>query len=480
MRDSASQSRAALSTFYRALSTGKTVAVRHAMRAFYSLGVLSSLFAIACSGVASDIGMGGGPPNPGGGSGCGYGDGAGSGCANGVDAGSGLEGGFEDAGSPLDAGSEAAVPNIPPINATPPSNAPALCVGGAAPNAYLWALDGTLFLFDPSSLETQSLGVVSCPTTANPWTLSVTASNTAYVLYDDWTLYEVDLGTLACQATSYQSGQLGFTGEAAITVGADRAADRLYVYGNSASPSLGLSDLSSFRLFPVGNVAPGPAAFPVDLKSDAYGELFALAADGTLEQLDSATGTILGEDHTGFKAAEGAWALMADDGQLYFFGGGTGAVSRYDVATKALFPLGQVNQTVVGASAAPCLSAAAAPPPNPDAGAPTNPFSAGDAWIGTYECPQGLTNLAVVIESVDGNSMNARFDFVVGATPGSFELTGSFDPSTREATFMPGSWVSQPTSGAPAVGMDGFVDLSGQNYSGNITTMGCGAFSVTR
>jgi hypothetical protein len=463
------------------------------MRSPLSLGVVASPFAIAVLAAAA---CGGSPPvDPG------SAESPGMGGYGGSSSGSSGGGTHYDAGShpsPEAAApeAEASAPNIPPISATPPTSTPAACEGGASPSAYLWASDGTLLALDLGSMETRALGVVSCSTTANPWSLTVTTSGTAYVEYDDSSLYQISLSSLICQSTAYQTGQLGFTGYEGITVGAGNTADRLYVYGQrpASSTVLGLSDLSTFRLFQVGTTTTvGPAVFPVDLKSDAYGRLFALGADGALEQLDPSTGALLGEDHTGFDGAPGRGTLLTYDGQLYFFAGQDGAVTRYDVAGKGLFPLGQVNQMIVDVSATPCLSAAAMPPPDADAGddggddggtaSPANPFSAGDAWMGTYVCSQGLTDLALVVESIDGNSVTARFDFDMfgSAIQGSYELTGTFDPTTREAQFTPGSWVSQPSlTSVAAVGMDGYVDLSGQTYAGNITGMDCGAFSVTR
>ncbi len=201
---------------------------------------------------------------------------------------------------------------------------------------------------------------------------------------------------------------------------------------------------------------------------------------------------MLGADHTGFVTA--AWpdggrdtSLLAYGGQLYLVSGQSGGISRYDVASKSLYPVGALNQQVVAASATPCLSAPTSFGPDaglPDGGAaaPSNVFSPGDAWMGTYVCVQGLTNLALVVESVSGSSIAARFDFdwVSGSTQGSYELTGTYDPATREATFTPGPWVSQPGSSWSPVGMDGFVDLGGTSYSGNIQFAGCGAFAVAR
>jgi hypothetical protein len=392
---------------------------------------------------------------------------------------------------------EASAPTVPPISSATPARAPAMCSGGASPAAYVMTQGGTLFSLDPGTLEMRSLGVLACDTTAGPIALSATTSGTAYVLYDDGNLFDVDLSTLACRPTAYQSGQLGFGTQVGLSVGAGNTADRLYAYGEGAAPVLAVSDLSSFRFFQVGAVAPTPTGPTIDLTTDAYGRLFTFGLDGTLYQIDPSTGSVLGADHTGFVAAEwtnggSSTSLLAYDGQLYLLSGQSGGISRYDVASKSLYPMGALNQLVVGASATPCLSAAAASGPDagaPEAGsteggaaAPANAFSPGDAWMGTYVCVQGLTNLALVVESVSGNSIDARFDFdwVSGSTQGSYELTGTYDPATREATFTPGPWVSQPDSSWSPVGMDGFVDLSGTTFSGNIQFAGCGAFAVSR
>ena len=97
---------------------------------------------------------------------------------------------------------------------------------------------------------------------------------------------------------------------------------------------------------------------------DASGRMFTLGMDGTLQQLDPATGAVLGQDRTGFDGANApvlvsdSLALMAYGGQLYFFSGPSGAISRYDVATKQLQPLGSLNQAIVGASAPACVASA--------------------------------------------------------------------------------------------------------------------------
>jgi hypothetical protein len=109
-----------------------------------------------------------------------------------------------------------------------------------------------------------------------------------------------------------------------------------------------------------------------------------------------------------------------------------------------------------------------------------NPFHPGDRWSGTYVCPQGSTELTLVIESVTGEDLDAEFDFdwVAGQASGSFHLTGTFDPITRRATFEPGAWIVRPGDNWYTVGLDGTVDVAARTYAGAITGPGCGAFAL--
>lgn len=110
-----------------------------------------------------------------------------------------------------------------------------------------------------------------------------------------------------------------------------------------------------------------------------------------------------------------------------------------------------------------------------------SPFDPGDNWTGTYTCPQGVTNLDLVVVSTDGASIVALFDFTFEAITGSFYLDGTFDKSTGVATFQPGAWIDQPP-GWFTVGMTGTVDVcaSPMTYTGAITATGCGSFALTR
>ena len=179
---------------------------------------------------------------------------------------------------------------------TTPGVPAAICADGAAPSAYVLAQNGNLFTLDPSTLSLRALGVPVCAPNASAFTVS--EAGRAYVLSD--ALYQVDLGTLACTRTPYAPSALGST---ALATGAGTAADRMWSYGSLPAPTLGVSDLVRFVRFQTGLVTLPPTSASVDLATDTWGQLFALGADGTLMQLDPATGAVLGADLTEFDGA---------------------------------------------------------------------------------------------------------------------------------------------------------------------------------
>ena len=128
----------------------------------------------------------------------------------------------------------------------------------------------------------------------------------------------------------------------------------------------------------------------------------------------------------------------------------------------------------------------AAPAPTPAtavivAAVPETPFAAGQAWTGRYVCAQGITDLVVRIQAVQGNLVQAVFAFhhVPTGAAGEYELGGSWDPTSRVADLVPGAWIVQPP-GYVTVGMRGTVAANGVEWSGTIQNPSCGSFSLQR
>lgn len=257
-----------------------------------------------------------------------------------------------DASAVLDAADAAVI--LPAIDPALPDPEPA-CAPSAG-TAYLVAENASLYAFDPRAVTTRKLGTIACPTSATPWTMTVTQTD-AYVLFNDWNLYRVRLDTLACTRTAYSSGQLGYPGDVGIGTSAGPDAS-LFVYGSqngNGVHDLAMSDLSTFALAEVGRIAPLPViSYPVDIKVDGYGRLFASDFTGDLLMVDATSGRVLGLDHTGLVTSS-AWALLTYDDGVYFFMGDGGDAYRWDLVTKKATRLGTIGDRIVGAGAAPCL-----------------------------------------------------------------------------------------------------------------------------
>lgn len=109
------------------------------------------------------------------------------------------------------------------------------------------------------------------------------------------------------------------------------------------------------------------------------------------------------------------------------------------------------------------------------------PFHSGEVWTGTYYCAQGITDLDLEIEEVNGNEVQAIFSFAArgsGAT-GRFDMNGTYQPSSRHLTLSAGDWISQPL-GYQTVDLDGNLDAGGALFTGRVLGPGCSVFSVRR
>ena len=238
----------------------------------------------------------------------------------------------------------------------------AICPDGGLPTAYLIDAAGALYVFDPASLHVQLLGTPNCgaqATEPGPWTLSVSREGVAYVVYEDWNIYAVDLHTLACTQTPFVPGQLGISNNYAIAISRASGPERMFVFGlppgDGTKPVLASTDLSTFVLTEVGRpiALPAPEA-EFDMQADAFGNLYLYTPDGVLTELGDTTGAVTGWSATGFPPPATSWAVMTYQDQVYLFGGHEAA--RYDFATRRAVDLGPltVGSNIVGASAIPC------------------------------------------------------------------------------------------------------------------------------
>ncbi len=121
----------------------------------------------------------------------------------------------------------------------------------------------------------------------------------------------------------------------------------------------------------------------------------------------------------------------------------------------------------------------------PDAGFPdatavaTNPFHAGDEWLGTL-CGAALLEASIHVLAVTGNSMTAELEPSQGCSVGGpVPLRGTIDPETGRIAFRstPVPITTLGTERLPPIEIVGTVDPTSRTYAGTVTPPGCEGFA---
>ena len=217
--------------------------------------------------------------------------------------------------------------------------------------------DEGLYTFDPDSNTFTRLGELDCGWVGEPNSMAVARDGMAYVRYNDQTVYELDLETLACTETSYSNDGFGSFGMGYATQNAETWRDDLYIANKNAVARL---DTSTWTLSGVGQM-PSQS----ELTGNAAGELWAflpLEQPAQLMQLDKTDASVLKTVNLpGFPDPMNidAFAFATWDGDFYLFVREYGMGSSTDVyraTAQGGFSkvLGDVGFDVVGAGVSTC------------------------------------------------------------------------------------------------------------------------------
>ncbi len=103
-------------------------------------------------------------------------------------------------------------------------------------------------------------------------------------------------------------------------------------------------------------------------------------------------------------------------------------------------------------------------------------------WQGSYECPQGVTGLTLIIEGAAAGGLKGNFRFYptpgnTRAARGDYEVAVSFDPASGRFEARGTRWIDQPP-GYMFANLRGV--LQGKQLIGTVENEGCGAFELTR
>jgi hypothetical protein len=289
-----------------------------------------------------------------------------------------------DSGVPVDAGPDTAIvdSSLPPEedsavveeDALPPIDVhlppPLDCLDAGATLVYVITENNTLYSFyPPTATFSTVIGNIACPSTSQPFSMAVSRSGVAYIVFYDGTLYEVDTqsATLPCMPTPFAMGQGGFAPRFGMGFSRDAVGtgETLYVAsgsnGGTGGPlQLARIDTTTFQLTVIGNLTP--SIDDTELTGTGAGDLFGFYATSTasseIAQIDKANAMVTGYAPLPGVAQGSGWAFAYWGGDFYTFTAPSTAsgtvVTRYRPSDQSIVQVATLGDVVVGAGVSTC------------------------------------------------------------------------------------------------------------------------------
>lgn len=202
---------------------------------------------------------------------------------------------------------------------------------------YVVSAERDLYSFTPNKGLFTKIGTLRCPAGgAEPSSMAVDRSGTAWVNYVDGSLFKVSTKDASCTATPFAPGQHGFVrfGMAFATDSPSSTKETLYVAGNDDAGSFGSGlakiDLGTFTLSPLGQYSGALRGLGAELTGTGDGRLFGFFTsepNATLAQLDAKIGATSGNKPLNGVSTGNFWAFSFWGGDFWFYTGTTDAPS---------------------------------------------------------------------------------------------------------------------------------------------------------
>ena len=244
----------------------------------------------------------------------------------------------------------------------------------AAKLIYVVDQGNALYSFQPETKAFTKIGDLSCPTTGidpntlgdpTPFSMGVDRNATAWVLYSDGEVFNVDTTTTACTKTSYHGTNLtefgmGFSTDA---VGGDT--DTLFIAGGTSADAA-QAQLASFNTSTMATTNIAKVTGQPELTGNSNAELwgfFPSDVNGTttprVEQINKSTGAAVKTYSLGsLKGAPSAWAFAFYGGDYWVFLAKdlatTTTVYQVDGASGTIKSTTPTSRLIVGAGVSTC------------------------------------------------------------------------------------------------------------------------------
>ncbi len=251
---------------------------------------------------------------------------------------------------------------------TPVEAPPSACAEAGVQFIYLLSQASGLFSFYPPTNAFVRIGTIACPVDPTvvplptPYSMGVSRSGIAYVLFNDGQLFRLSTATAQCVATPFVAGQRGF-----LTFGMGYVADTrgpgetLYVaQADFVGPSEGLGsiDTSTFALGFIGRFSRPIGRSELTGTGDGRLFAFSLEPDGgsTFAQIDPGDASVLTLWPLPIGVPSDAFAVAFWGGDFYIFTApeATTTVTRYRPADGSMVTVTTLPETIVGAGVSTC------------------------------------------------------------------------------------------------------------------------------
>jgi hypothetical protein len=234
----------------------------------------------------------------------------------------------------------------------------------------IYAIDqgNSLYSFNPTTVTLKQIGVINCPQNggfATPFSMAVDRSATAWVLFSDGNIYNVDTKTATCKATAFVPNQnpnfttfgMGFVSDAPGSM-----TETLYV-GAYAGTGIAKIDTQTLKLTPIGSydIVSGPAEITGTGDARLFGFFYQQQNPGAppiIAELDKTNSHTLSQATQNGITIGSGWAFAFWGGDFYLFTAPTGKsrIDKYSPATKTntlVLPVAGAN-VIVGAGVSTC------------------------------------------------------------------------------------------------------------------------------
>ncbi len=231
---------------------------------------------------------------------------------------------------------------------------------------YLVSSEGEFLRFEPDTRRLSTVATLRCSRDAEPFSMAVDRSATAWVLYNDGSVYKVDVTTGVCTPTTFRGTRdVEIFGMGFSTDGSG-ATEQLFVAGGTTF-SMEASDTSRFGVLDTATLGineTGTTAGWPELTGTGSGELWGFSPGELpprIRKLDKTTGASVVEHRVSGtpNAPPRAWAFAFWGGRFFLFlKAGFEMSSRiyeFDPATqRATEVVGYTGHSIVGAGVSTC------------------------------------------------------------------------------------------------------------------------------